>query len=189
MSSVILVSFVCILGGKGTGKSYVIYLLLDEHSDAMFVVNMRSCGGKFFEGLQSQLQCDSVLTRLLQHLTEFSHFRSVEENTEEVVEFGKVIEACKECLTFRSLIEELSKNYSDNMTLVIDDADYAFTITEDTTAKEVKEMKDNLALFSALTKDSRMVRNNLTFLQLISIHVLYLKISHIHACISSLLSA
>lgn len=55
------------------------------------------------------------------------------------------------------MIEELLKRVKGNVTLIIDEANIAFTITEDTNAEEVKALRGILATFTKLAKESGKV--------------------------------
>ena len=55
------------------------------------------------------------------------------------------------------VIEELLKRVKGNVTLIIDEANIAFTITEDTNAEEVKALRGILATFTKLAKESGKV--------------------------------
>jgi hypothetical protein len=150
--------FTCLLGGKSSGKSLVIKGLLDDCNHPIIVMNMRLHSGKILEGLKSALGSKSNLRNLL-------FFRYEEDLTDPEREAEKIImmmrkffTACAACVTLRSLfgvIEDLCKNC---VTLVLDEADAAFTVTEDTTAAELKEMKELLGLLKILTKESGMVQ-------------------------------
>ena len=58
----------------------------------------------------------------------------------------------------REFFEEIENFYKNRVTLILDEADAAFTVTDDTTAAELKELKELLGLLKILTKETGMVQ-------------------------------
>jgi hypothetical protein len=71
--------------------------------------------------------------------------------SEILADFEKILGNEEAVESLPSLITELVKHRG-KVTLIIDEANIAFTITDDTTPEEIKNLKAALALFTQLTK-------------------------------------
>ena len=60
----------------------------------------------------------------------------------------------------REFFEEVEDFYKNRVTLILDEADAAFTVADDTTATELKEMKELLGLLKILTKKSGILQHS-----------------------------
>lgn len=147
----------CLLGGKSSGKSLVIKRLLDDCNHPIIVMNMRLHSGNYLEGLKSALGSKSNIRNLL-----FCRFEEdlsdSEREAETIILMRKFFTSCAACVTMRSLFGVIEDFYKNCVTLILDEADAAFTVTEDTTAAELREMKELLGLLKVLTKEFGMVQ-------------------------------
>ena len=171
--------FVCLLAGKSTGKSLILRNLEQDHMEKVFVVNLRLHGPDILEGLRNVLQ------------ERKSYFSKSVEKTKGVVVpavgaampsvgaamplVSKVIEELLKdddpaTKTLSVLVNGLIKGLGNNVTLIIDEANIAFTITDITENADIKSTKAALELFTFLTKEAqKVIRLFSTFLFLLII--------------------
>jgi hypothetical protein len=165
--------FVCLLGGKSTGKSLVLrYLeklsLEDCSMGTVLVVNLRREGSdiltgliavleerrKFYIDLKSQAKLNVLISVADFAATFFARDKEFEA-------FAKILMAIKDNNNFKQplkvLIDELLTRVDGTVTLVIDEANMAFATTPDTEEREIKALKGILATFTQLTKESGKV--------------------------------
>ena len=169
--------FACLLAGKSTGKSLILRNLEQDHMEKVFVVNLRVHGPDILEGLRNVLQ---------ERKSYFS--KSVEKMKGVVVPAvgaampfgigGVVSKVIEELLkdddpatkTLSVLVNGLIKGLGNNVTLIIDEANIAFTITDITENADIKSTKAALELFTFLTKEAqKVIRLFSTFLFLLII--------------------
>lgn len=148
--------FTCLLGGRSSGKSLVIKRLLDDNDYPMIFMTMRLDSGNILQGLKSVLRSKTNLRNLVYFLDE--DLSNPERKAETIIMLRKFYTSCVACTTMGSFLGEIEDFYKGCVTLILDEADAAFTITEYTTAAELKEMKELLGLLKILTKETRMVQ-------------------------------
>ena len=162
---------VCLLGGKSTGKSLVIrYLeklsLKDRYMGTVFVVNQRVEGSDILTGLIAVLQ--ERRNFYLKSQEESDFFISLAglavsffAEDKEYEAFSKVMIALSNNNNVKQplkvLIKELLTRVEGNVTLIIDEANIAFTITQNTKEEKVEALKGILAQITHLTKESGKV--------------------------------
>ena len=159
--------FVCLLGGKSTGKSLVIRNFEKTRMGTLFVVNLRE-HSDILEGLLIVLE--ERVTRVDFLNTEgtiktvgklgaiAAEMAGKEKEYERLVKFFEAISSNKNATrSLKALIKELVKNSGDKITLIIDEANIAFTIKPETTLEKIEAVRDALALFTFLTKETRKV--------------------------------
>lgn len=167
--------FVCLLGGKHIGNSFVLRnlekLSMDNleklHMETVLLVDLRAEGSDILEGLLSVLDDRRKYYVDMQKQESFEASRAIGSasakcwaRSEEYDQFASILSAildnndAKQSLPV--LMSEILKKVEGKITLVIDSADIAFTIKY-TTEQELEEQKHNLALFKSLTKKSRKV--------------------------------
>jgi AAA+ ATPase superfamily predicted ATPase len=160
-------NFVCLLGGKSTGKSFVIRHFEENDRNTVFVVDLRKHGGDILKGLlqvlkerrnryidlAKEIEGASILARALTIFTKNKYYSEI---LKIIAELEKVLGNELAVKSLPSLIEELI-NHRGNITLIIDESNIAFNITKDTTTEEIKGLKEALAMFTLMTKQSRQV--------------------------------
>ena len=162
--------FVCELGGKDTGKSLVLKEIEKENLTKVFIVDLREHGPDILKGLKA------VLVMRKGRLEEFAKQLGANVATEATglaagfatkvtrIDFVSIAKVIEEILktdeatqTLQSLIKTLVESLGPGVTLIIDEANLAFTITEDTTKEEIAALKLALALLTKLTKQDNQV--------------------------------
>ena len=147
-------NFVCLLGGKSTGKSLVLRHFEKKNLTNVFIVNLRGTEKgdilkellrvltkrkSYYTGLVDQAKKKAVLALILVGYSEI------------LADFEKILGNEEAVESLPSLITELVKHRG-KVTLIIDEANIAFTITDDTTPEKIENLKAALALFTQLTK-------------------------------------
>jgi hypothetical protein len=166
--------FVCLLGGKSTGKTLVIRYLEKvslENKLSMgnvFVVNLRAEGSDILTGLIAVLRERRKYYVDLESEGKLDVLKAVSGFAASFFAHGKQYEAFDKLMStlvdnnkfkqpLKVLINELLKRVEGSITLVIDEANIAFTMTPGTEESEVKALKGILAIFTQLTKETRKV--------------------------------
>jgi archaellum biogenesis ATPase FlaH len=148
-------NFVCLLGGKSTGKSLVLRHFEKKNLTNVFIVNLR--GTEKGDILKELLR---VLTNRKSYYTELVDSAKnptvlalkIAGYSEILADFEKILGNEESVESLPSLIMELVKHRG-KVTLIIDEANIAFTITDDTTPEKIENLKAALALFTLLTKE------------------------------------
>ena len=154
-------NFVCLLGGKSTGKSLITKNLEQLSMGTIFRVNLRG-GSDILTGLKEVLleQRDYYKFWGNQELTKrIAKFGTL---AAEVAVFETIVSALTKILSNRdaslkSLIKELVNSREDKITLIIDEANIAFIIKPETSEDKIEAASEALALFTMLTKESQKV--------------------------------
>jgi hypothetical protein len=159
--------FFCLLGGKSTGKSLVIQhlekLCLEGcNIGIVFVVNQRIEGSNILKGLMTfpgtYLRLQKELDVAVQIGRHAATVFAKEEEHDALSKFiMALIDNTKMEQPLQVLIEELLKRVEGSLTLIIDEANIAFTITENTNEEKVEALVGILATFTQLKKQSRKV--------------------------------
>ena len=155
-------NFVCLLGGKSTGKSLVLRHFEKKNLTNVFVVDLRGTEkGDILKELLRVLtmrksyytdlvnRSKSILTLIFVGLF---YTNGPGSYSEILADFEKILGNEKAVESLPSLITELVKHRG-KVTLIIDEANIAFTITDDTTPEKIENVKAALALFTLLTKE------------------------------------
>jgi hypothetical protein len=162
--------FVCLLGGKSTGKSKLLKSLSKGHDGRVFYVDLRK-DKTISKGLLSVLtklpQPETVGNIINEILKEIEIDVPRSDSTSNVkVTIKGVVDAQKGVSEFykvRQIIEGVVKILRP-ITVIIDEANIAFKVNELTTNDEIENTRDVLQLLTALTKQDRQVRGLVYFL-------------------------
>ena len=156
--------FVCVLGGKSTGKSLVIKNVEKLNMNNVFVVDLRLKGSDILKGLVSVImerrrfyednmeQKGAVNIKAAIGSTVADQYNLAKEFENVLKVVNAIIDKDSVEQPLEVLINELVKRVYGNVTLIIDEANLAFMITPDTKVEDIKAMKHSLALFTSLTK-------------------------------------
>jgi hypothetical protein len=158
--------FVCLLAGKSTGKSLVLKKLQEGSPDKVFVVNLR-LNPNILTGLVKTLRdrqqwdmqekAKEILVRVVTSFAMRSNpLASNMIKPDEVQRFLDIAYARPDSEALPALINDLVKGLGE-VTLVIDEANIAFTILSTTPYSEIKAVKEALGLFTTLTKEQKKV--------------------------------
>lgn len=115
--------FVCLLGGKNTGKSLLIENM-EQRSDKILLVNLREEGNDILKGLYAFLG-ETEGYNVQEHLV--------------------------------CLLNDMNRRVGAKVTVIIDHAYLAFTISPDTKVEDTMALRNALALFTMLTKEKNEV--------------------------------
>ena len=155
---------VFILGGKSTGKSLVIKSLEKLNMDSVFVVDLRKHRGDMLQGLlaildarRSHFEAErglvSYAARVFQTIfaTWFPNPPAIIIIEGLVTGLTKILENENAKKSLNDLIQNLIKVKGGKITIIIDEANMAFT------AEKGDEAKNDLAVFTQLTKQDQQV--------------------------------
>ena len=165
-------SFVCLLGGKSTGKSLVLTRLENVTDAKVLKVNLRKTSNILI-GLVTALHDrqrrgigQKLMNLFASVFVDFASYymkMSTKVLKEEFIKdefdltaYKKILMQEQDPAALPNLIDKLVGKLG-AITLVIDEANLALTISESTSAANVEATKEALALFTALTKEERKV--------------------------------
>lgn len=158
-------TFTCLLGGKSTGKSFVLYDMEKYNLNKMFIVDLRK-KSNILQGLLDVLQerkDPEIIKRITMFIAETLSM-TIDAATEKfgiktnLYEFLKFFyQETEKGSTLEKLISHLLDKIPDVITIVIDEANIAFTLSGDKDEKKIVETKEALALFTRLTKQNQRV--------------------------------
>jgi hypothetical protein len=152
--------FCCVLGGKNTGKSLVLSEIEKQYPNKVFKVNLREqldiltglvCTLRDRQNLNASDTIKVLLTNIVSTCLE--KYMN-EDDMQKILNISTKNQATYTSLSY--LINELANNIG-NVTLVIDEANLAFSINDKTTLDEFQSAKKVLALFTSLTKERNKV--------------------------------
>jgi hypothetical protein len=162
------------LAGKNTGKSFLLRNLEQRHPDRVLLVDLRTNTSNILVGLLNcldekksmnyeKMKDFSLVGYAAKFITKF--VSSIDHPTvgtiaEEAVNFARGLLASneKEATVLSKLVNKLANsNKMHPFTVIIDEANLAFTIDDNSTEQNVKDAKEALMLFTGLTKQSRKV--------------------------------
>lgn len=158
-------TFACLLGGKRTGKSLVLHDLSKNHSENLFVVNLRK-NPDVIRGILDVLdeRHGPRFSDIKRFITSCLTGATATKNGHEIdvsESLRTLYDANKERLSLKELICGLIDNIPGVITIAIDEANIAFTLSNTTDEKKKNEIFRALALFTTLTKESRRVSSDL----------------------------
>ena len=164
-------NFVCLLGGKSTGKSLVLqkFSMQNKENRKVIYIDMRSDYASITHGFLSVINKednDDYWKKLILAFLQKSGALKFKLNGSEI-DFNAFLGIAKEEKRpneiLESLIEEmLREKPTEVITLVIDEANSPFTIYDGTNEAKVEEVRTSLKLFTRLTKQKQMVSVNIT---------------------------
>ena len=156
--------FACVLGGKNTGKSFVMQEM-ERLEQNVFVVNLRR-NSNILESLLEKLRerrlrfkptdFDNAFIKILAGVV----YKWTDGKVQDIVnqiDYQMVVDALiKKPAALSSVLEDISIGYG-GVTLIVDEANIALTIKDSTTAAEIKDTIEALAVFTRLTKETQKV--------------------------------
>jgi hypothetical protein len=156
--------FACVLGGKNTGKSFVMEEL-ERLEQNVFVVNLRR-NSNILESLieklkerQFRFKCTEVNNAFVEIIAE-AVLKWTDGKVNSLLsqaDYRKVLDALiKKPAALASVLEDLSSSFK-GITLIVDEANIALTIKDSTTAAEIKATVEALNIFTRLTKETQAV--------------------------------
>ena len=162
-------NFACVLAGKTTGKTLVLKDLQNRFPEKVFCVDLRRSSSDILTGLLAVLKQKINVHDGLFSLSETSR-RFLEQVVVDCVEIvapkenidfdlQKYIDIIKKSnynTVLETLIEKLVAKLG-SITLIIDEANLALTIDDDTSEEDIKATRKALALFTSLTKVDNQV--------------------------------
>ena len=161
--------FVCLLGGKSTGKSLVLtnFSKQQEGKNRMvFYIDMRKYPG-IVQGLVDVLSRSNIeifkniAKKAFQAIATISNVKL----TDNLILNGKTIldillKDGNQDSALATLLENVISDYTyDNITLVLDEANLPLTINDRTSEAKIEQVKNTLSLFTTLTKQENKVNN------------------------------
>jgi len=161
--------FVCLLGGKSTGKSLVLtnFSKQQEGKNRMvFYIDMRIYPG-IVQGLVDVLSRSNIeifkniAKKAFQAIATISNVKL----TDNLILNGKTIldinlKDGNQDSALATLLENVICDYTyDNITLVLDEANLPLTINDQTSEAKIEQVKNTLSLFTTLTKQENKVNN------------------------------
>ena len=161
-------NFVCLLAGKSTGKSLVLSSVEKKFPAKVFRVNLRihpdMLTGLLWtlrdrQKLDIKDKVKDVTVNLVRVASKIiSQYLRVDNifTDEDFKDSLKIALKEQGPEDLQSLIKNLVKNLG-GITLVIDEANISLTITDKTSAADIKATKQALALFTSLTKEDNQV--------------------------------
>lgn len=151
--------FTCLLGGKSTGKSLVLHDMEKNYPGNVFLVDLRK-NPSILDGLLKVLyeRNEKKYFDLFKAIIKFFDSATDIVGLNDVSTFLKVKDfANKKQLKLPELIDQLLLNVRGVATIVIDEANIAFTLPAATDKKKMDEINEALALFTYLTKQKQKV--------------------------------
>lgn len=158
-------TFACLLGGRSTGKSLVLHDIEKNHLDKIFIVNLRE-NPNILLGLVDVLKqrkdpkYDKFIKLFIKTLTwTFLKAAADKAGVKSALEASmKDWDDANEVIpTLQQLILKLLETVPGVITIVIDEANIAFTLSSTADEQKRKEALEALALFTTLTKESERV--------------------------------
>ena len=151
--------FVCVLGGKSTGKTLVIKDMEKLNMGNVFVVDLRLKGSNIWKGLVGV-----ILEREKFYQDVEEKGSAVTSNSDRARAFEELHAILKDRIfegsveqPLKVVINELLKHVDGVVTVIIDEANLAFAIRPGTTEEDVKAQRELLSFFTSLTKVQRKV--------------------------------
>lgn len=161
--------FGCLLGGKSTGKSLVLKWLENGNMGTVFIVNLRNSGDDILKGLLAVLEKrrdyyldldkqQPAITAAVKVGQVVAGFLGKGESYGEFLKvFNSLVEMNSAKQPLEILIDELIRVEGEKITIIIDEANIAFTIKPDTDKNKIDAASVALAMFTLLTKESNKV--------------------------------
>ena len=175
------------LGGRNTGKTFV----MERLEQKVIVVNLRrnsdilrSLVEKLWERRLSYKPTDfnNAMLKFLVGIFYKWTDGKVKENMVSQADYQMVVDAViKKPAALSCVLEDISIGY-DGITLIVDEANIAFTIKDFTTAAEIKAATETLNAFTRLTKETQTVffiifiminLNELIIMHVCTVYIIY----------------
>jgi len=152
-----------VLGGKCTGKSFLLREIERTYPDNVYIVNMRlhnTIVGGLLSALNSKISSDKVNKTIVNKVKDI--FTNLWNNSNLNVKFGNVIDI--DLLVNSKEVDSLSLEMVvncivsslGNISIVIDEATIPFTIINNDPV-EIKACRETLALFTQITKETNQL--------------------------------
>ena len=158
--------FACVLGGKNTGKSFVMEEM-ERLEKKVFLVDLRRNSdilGSLVEKLrESQLRFKFTdLNNAFVKVIAGAVLKWTDGKVKDIVsqaDYQMVVDALiKKPAALASVLEDLSTGFG-GITLIVDEANIALTITDSTTEAKIDATREALAILTRLTKQKQAVSN------------------------------
>jgi len=156
--------FACVLGGKNTGKSFVMEEM-ERLENKVFLVDLRR-NSDILSSLVENLKERQLRFKLTDFNNAFARvitgivLKWTDGNVKNVVsqaDYLKIIDALiKKPAALASVLQDLSTGFG-GITLIVDEANIALTITDSTTEAKIDATKEALAILTRLTKQKQAV--------------------------------
>jgi len=148
--------FACLLGGKSTGKTFLLKQLKDNKDHRVIFVDLRE-NSDLFDALVTALELvdrPSLMILLQKHILSNIDITPQIKNVKVKAStlFESISPAVKTSYLLKLLTHVIDEFKGISMSIVIDEADVAFKIDQNTTAEEIKRSKEVLSLFVSLTR-------------------------------------
>ena len=155
--------FVCVLGGKRTGKTLIIKNMAKLNMDNVFVVDLRVKDTNILRGLISVTMERRKFYKDMEDTGTLKILAATGRVVASYFDRGKALEDIIAIMTalvdkgsveqpLEVLINELVRRVDGEVTLIIDEANLAFTIKPDTKEEDVKGPREAFSFFTSLTK-------------------------------------
>lgn len=163
--------FVCILGGKSTGKSLVLEGIKPRYKEKVFLVDLR-VSSNILSSLINEIRerqlrykstklKDNLLRMVGTFLLRWIPGMTTSADTDFQALFDSITK--RQDADLSSILSELTTAFK-GITLIVDEANIALTITGSTNPAEIKAAKDALAAFTRLTKKLNKARSTFSSL-------------------------
>ena len=163
-------NFVCLLGGKSTGKSLVLkkFSLEKKKNRNIFYIDMRTGYPSITYGFLSVIK-KSNNAKVIEFLLNLfkSLVAKVKMSQYIEIDFNAFLDIVKTEKDPTSILESLLDDITDNLysgeviTLVVDEANIPLTINDNTSEAKIEQVEASLALFTRLTKQKQKVSASL----------------------------
>lgn len=153
-------TFACLLGGKSSGKSLVLYDMEGRKANKMFLVDLRD-NPNIFTGLLDVLQnrkdskYEDLYAEMMPSIFDaFAMKIGIKSNTGKS-SFRSLYDLEKGRLTLQNLLYRMLDKIPGVFTIVIDEANIAFTLSGTANEQQRKEAMEALEIFTKLTKQTK----------------------------------
>ena len=159
-------NFACLLGGKSTGKTLVLneFSTHEKGNRKVIYVNLRNGYSSITDGFVEVINKskNEVWKEILWAFLKKGLQSKVKVSDEVELDFSSFIDVVrtdKEPIKIlKSLLIDMTLRFPHEViTLVVDEANLALTINEDSSKEDIKQVKASLALFTSLTKEQKKV--------------------------------
>ena len=149
--------FVCLLAGKNTGKTFILRYMEEKFPTKVFVVDLRK-NSNILEGLIEALRSRQSSQNRFKSADRVQAALKMNPTCREMIEKDPEFDSIAKFLTknpdpksLQQILVPLSETLG-GITLVIDEANLALSVREQSSAATIESTRSALALFTALTK-------------------------------------
>lgn len=155
--------FICLLGGKSTGKTLLLNKIATANKKNVFYINLRensNISSALLAVLSKQLNIEgkNMLIEVLMVVVGMAADRFTNKKVLKESDFTDIARVCmgNQTLTLTAVLRMLSEDVTP--TLIIDEANIAFTMDDKTSIEDIKVVRDALHLFTSMIKEKKKVR-------------------------------